>query len=72
MAVAVKVTACVGSTLVPLGGAVMVTTGGVFWLKVTVPPDAHQGQYVNSYVVVEIKGPNPRRFRIPVKGSGTR
>ncbi|HUR55859.1 MAG TPA: hypothetical protein VMZ71_17110 [Gemmataceae bacterium] len=45
---------------------------GYYWIKVAVPPDAHQGQLVNSYVVVEIKGPNPRRFRIPVKGSGTR
>jgi hypothetical protein len=45
---------------------------GYYWIKVAVPPDAHQGQLVNSFVVVEIKGPNPRRFRIPVKGSGTR
>lgn len=45
---------------------------GYFWIKVSVPPDALQGQLLNSYVVVEIKGPNPRRFRIPVKGSGGR
>ena len=48
------------------------TDRGYFWIKMTVPPDSLQGQLVNSYVVVEIKGPNPRRFRIPVKGSGTR
>lgn len=45
---------------------------GYYWVKVTIPPDTHQGQLVNSYVTVELKGPNPRRFRIPVKGSGTR
>ena len=45
---------------------------GYYWIKATIPPDTHQGQLVNSYVMVEIKGPNPRRFRIPVKGSGTR
>ena len=48
------------------------TDRGYFWIKLTVPPDTLQGQFTNSYVVVEIKGPNPRRFRIPVKGSGTR
>jgi hypothetical protein len=45
---------------------------GYFWIKASIPPNAHQGQLVNSYVVVEFKGPNPRRYRIPLKGSGTR
>jgi hypothetical protein len=45
---------------------------GYFWIKITVPPEAVQGQLVNSYVVVELKGPNARRFRIPLKGGGSR
>jgi hypothetical protein len=45
---------------------------GYFTLKVRVPPDAHQGQFLNSYVVLDVKGPAPRRLQIPVKGSATR
>lgn len=40
-------------------------------LKVAVPPNAKSGAW-SGYVVLELKGPNPQRIRIPVRGNGTR
>lgn len=40
-------------------------------VKVAVPPNAKVGSW-NGYIVLELKGPNPQRIRIPVRGNGTR
>ncbi|MBA4186529.1 MAG: hypothetical protein C0467_00780 [Planctomycetaceae bacterium] len=44
---------------------------GHYKLKVTVPPRAKAGVW-SGFVVLELKGPNPQRIRIPIKGNGTR
>ncbi len=44
---------------------------GVYDLKVTVPPGRQFGAILdNPIIVIESKGLNPQRIRIPVKGSG--
>jgi len=42
-----------------------------YGLKVSVPPNAKAGVW-NGFVVLELKGPNPQRIRIPIRGNGTR
>lgn len=44
---------------------------GYYELKITVPPGRVFGAIdANSIVVIEVKGPNPQRIRIPIKGKG--
>ncbi|WP_439621417.1 hypothetical protein [Gemmata sp.] len=44
---------------------------GYYRLKVSVPANAKGGAWA-GYIVLELKGPNPQRIRIPVRGNGTR
>lgn len=44
---------------------------GNYRLRVSVPPGAKAGSW-NGFIVLELKGPNPQRIRIPIKGNGTR
>jgi hypothetical protein len=44
---------------------------GQYQLRVTMPRGKHQGEIQDGVVVLEVKGPNPQRFRVPVKGRGT-
>lgn len=39
-----------------------------YWVKVSVPPNAQSGNFVGSYVVLDVKGAADRRIRIPIKG----
>ena len=44
---------------------------GYYDLLITVPPGAQYGAIASdAIVVIEVKGPNPRRIRIPLKGVG--
>ena len=44
---------------------------GYYDLHVTVPPNRQFGALdADAIVVIEVKGPNPQRIRIPVKGKG--
>lgn len=43
---------------------------GHYRLRITVPPGRKFGQF-SGVVVLEVKGPNPQRIRIPFKGSST-
>lgn len=43
---------------------------GQWQLTVRVPPNRVQGELVDGLVVLELKGPNPQRIRIPVRGRG--
>lgn len=44
---------------------------GYYQLKVSVPAGAKAGSW-NGFVVLDLKGPNPQRIRIPIRGNGTR
>ncbi len=43
---------------------------GQWQLTVRVPPNRVQGELTDGLVVLELKGPNPQRVRIPVRGRG--
>jgi len=45
-------------------------TRGQWQLTVRVPPNRVQGELTDGLVVLELKGPNPQRIRIPVRGRG--
>ncbi|MDB5313595.1 MAG: hypothetical protein JWO38_7797 [Gemmataceae bacterium] len=45
---------------------------GYYQLRVTVPPGKQEGAIRDGVVVLAVKGPTPQRFRIPVRGQGTR
>jgi len=43
---------------------------GYYKGTVTVPKQRHQGEMRDAVVTLEVKGPTPQRFRIPVRGQG--
>jgi hypothetical protein len=43
---------------------------GQWQLTLRVPPGRLQGELTDGMVVLELKGPNPQRIRIPVRGRG--
>jgi hypothetical protein len=42
-----------------------------YWVKVSVPANAQSGNFMSSYVVLDVKGQTDRRIRIPIKGGAT-
>ena len=44
---------------------------GCYKVKVTIPANKQSGDISHGVVVLDVKGQNPRRVRIPVKGYGT-
>jgi hypothetical protein len=44
---------------------------GSYKVKVTIPANKQAGDISHGVVVLDVKGPTPRRVRIPVKGYGT-
>lgn len=44
---------------------------GSYKVKITIPANKQAGDISHGVVVLDVKGPSPRRVRIPVKGYGT-